>query len=72
MPTDYNSKYIDKYKSDHYKRFGMDVSPEVNDIIRRKMEMEGFKSMKDFFYTLFADEYHIDLNRVPDEIPPDK
>lgn len=66
------NKYANKYNAEHYKRLGMDISPEVDAIIRAKMESEGFETAKDFFYALFRDEYHIDLNHVPDEVLPEE
>lgn len=66
------SEYNKRYEKEHYKKFQMRVRPEIAAAIRHKMEMEGYKSMKDFFFALFRDEYHIDLNRVPDEVPPEE
>ena len=66
------NKYANQYNAEHYKRLGMDISPEVDAIIRAKMESEGFKTAKDFFYALFIHEYHIDLNKITDEVPPEE
>lgn len=62
-----NNEYIDQYKKEHYKRFQMSLTPEVNEKIRQTLEADGFSSMKDFFYTMFLHEYGINLDRIPED-----
>lgn len=61
------NKYANKYNAEHYKRFQMSVTPEVNEKIRQTLEANGFSSMKDFFYTMFLHEYGINLDRIPED-----
>ena len=68
MAFDQN-KYISQYKKEHYKRFEIMVKDEVSHAIKKRMEMEGFKSMKDFFFYLYREEYRVYLSRQRQKNP---
>lgn len=71
MAFDQN-KYISQYKKEHYHRFEIMVKNEVSHAIKKRMEMEGFKSMKDFFFYLYREEYGVDLSKVKEKEPVEK
>ena len=48
------------------------VKDEVSQAIKKRMETEGFKSMKDFFFYLYREEYGVDLSKVKAKEPVEK
>lgn len=48
------------------------VKDEVSQTIKKRMEVEGFKSIKDFFFYLYREEYGVDLSKVKSKEPVEK